>query len=169
MATAYHLVRHRDDAADAVQETFLRAYRALDTYDIDRRFAAWLSRIVVNVCISTLRARQARPVAGETERDIGMADRSYRRTEQSVVLLDALSRLDTQDRAMLLLRHVHDLTSQEIGEVVHLPPATVRTRLARARETLRTILPQADDLHDPGDTVVFAGSLVAQHAEEATW
>jgi RNA polymerase sigma-70 factor (ECF subfamily) len=169
MATAFHLLRHRDDAADAVQETFLRAYRSLNTYDIDRRFAAWLSRIVVNVCISTLRARKSRPVAAEEERELGVADRSYQRTEQSMVLLDALNRLDTRDRAMLLLRHVHDLTSQEIGEIVHLPAATVRTRLARARETLRSVLPQAVDLYDPGETTVLARSIIYHGAEEATW
>lgn len=156
MAVAYHMLRNPEDAADAVQETFLRAYRALDSYDEERRLTAWLSRIVTNVCISALRARQVRPVASNEVRDYGAADRAYLQMEQTMVLRAALATLDPQDTALLLLRHVQELTSTEIGEILHLPAATVRTRLARARGALRAALPPAADAFDRGEGIVVS-------------
>ena len=149
MTTAYHMLRDREEAADAVQETFLRAYRSLETYDGAGRFAAWLGRIGVNTCVSMLRARQNRPVTVAETYEMGATDGSYAQLEQNLVLRAALDRLTPQDRAVLLLRHVHQMTSAEIGEAVHLPAATVRTRLARALQVVRAALPHLADLAEP--------------------
>jgi RNA polymerase sigma-70 factor, ECF subfamily len=162
MATAYHLLRHPEDAADAVQETFLRAYRALDQYDEERRFAAWLSRITTNVCLSTLRARQARPVACAEEREYGTRDGAYSQVEQALVLRAALGTLDPQDTTLLLLRHVQQLSAPEIGEIMHLPAATVRTRLARARAALRAALPPATDVFDDDTDALVVGLTLVE-------
>lgn len=59
MWTAYHLLGDREEAAGAVQETFLRAYRGLDGFGGEGYVGAWIGRIVVNVCVSLLRARAA--------------------------------------------------------------------------------------------------------------
>jgi RNA polymerase sigma-70 factor (ECF subfamily) len=160
MATTFHLLRHSEDAADAVQDTFLRAYRGLDSYDEGRRFAAWLGRIATNVCLSVLRARQARPVFPE-DREYGAIDGTYGQVEQAMVLRAALTTLDPQDTTILLLRHVQQLSAPEIGEIVHLPAATVRTRLARARAALRAELPPATDVFDnDADNLVVGLTLI---------
>jgi RNA polymerase sigma-70 factor (ECF subfamily) len=161
MATAYHLLRDRDDAADAVQETFLRAYRALDRYDDAQRFGAWLGRIGVNVCLSMLRARRDRPAAAPGAWEYGRTEPAYARAEQAIVLRGALAPLSPQDRAILLLRHVHGLSSAEIGEAVGLPPATVRTRLARGLRAVRTALPDLADLIEPDEGRGAARPLAA--------
>ena len=166
MATAYHLLRHSEDAADAVQETFLRAYRALESYDTQRRFAAWLGRIATNVCLSALRARQARPVAHEGEHEYGRVDGTYGQVEQAMVLRAALATLDPQDTTLVLLRHVQQLSSAEIGEIMHLPPATVRTRLARARTALRAALPAAADAFDDDVSDLVVGLALTETGEE---
>jgi len=148
MWTAYHLLGDREEAADAVQETFLRAYRALDSFGGDGYVGAWIGRIVVNVCVSLLRARTARPVVERGRWDWGVTEGRYAQAEQGMVLAAALAQLDVQDRALLLLRHVQGLSSQEIGMALGLPANTVRSRLARARETLRALLPTPSDLFD---------------------
>ena len=155
MWTAYHLLGDREEAADAVQETFLRAYRGLAGFGGEGYVGAWIGRIVVNVCVSLLRARAARPVADHGRWDWGATEGRYAQAEQRMVLTAALAQLDMQDRAILLLRHVHGLSSQEIGPAVDLPANTVRSRLARARATLRALLPDDHSLFDAGDEAIM--------------
>ena len=155
MWTAYHLLGDREEAADAVQETFLRAYRALDGFGGEGYVGAWIGRIVVNVCVSLLRARAARPVADHGRWDWGATEGRYAQAEQRMVLTAAMAQLDMQDRAILLLRHVHGLSSQEIGPAVDLPATTVRSRLARARATLRALLPDDSSLFNAGDEAIM--------------
>jgi len=154
MWTAYHLLGDREEAADAVQETFLRAYRALDAFGGDGYVGAWIGRIAVNVCVSLLRTRTVRPVAERGSWDWGTTEGRYAQAEQGMVLAAALAQLAVQDRAILLLRHVHGLSSLEIGTAVDLPAATVRSRLARARETLRALLPDRGDLFEEGHDAI---------------
>lgn len=155
MWTAYHLLSDREEAADAVQEIFLRAYRALDGFGGEGYVGAWIGRIVVNVCVSLLRARAAQPEADHGGWEWGATEGRYAQAEQRMVLTAAMAQLDMQDRAILLLRHVHGLSSQEIGPVVDLPANTVRSRLARARATLRALLPDGDSLFDAGDKAIM--------------
>jgi len=166
MTTAYHILRDREEAADAVQETFLRAYKALESYDGTGRFGAWVGRIGVNVCISMVRARQSRPVTAEESYEAGAADGAYVRLEQNMVLRAALARLSPQDRAVLLLRHVHQLSSAEIGGAVYLPAATVRTRLARALQVVRAALPHLADLQEPAAALITPRSARGEDGEE---
>jgi len=159
MWTAYHLLGDREEAADAVQETFLLAYRALDGFGGEGYVGAWLGRIVVNVCVSLLRARAARPVVDRGRWDWGATEGRYAQAEQRMVLAAAMAQLDVQDRAILLLRHVHGLSSQEIGPAVDMPANTVRSRLARARATLRALLPDDDSLFDAGDEAIMVRTV----------
>jgi len=164
MATAYHLLNDRDDAADAVQEAFLRAYRALDQYDETQRVGAWLGRIGVNVCLSMLRTRRRRPVAASGEWEARAPEYGYLRVEQAMVLRAALAALDERDRAMVLLRHIHGLTSAEIGATIGLPAATVRTRLARGLQAIRVVLPEVADLRDLEESLSVG--IVAHERED---
>jgi len=130
MWTAYHILGDREEAADAVQETFLRAYRALGSFGGDGYVGAWIGRIAVNVCVSLLRGRAARPVAERGSWDWGRVEGRYAQAEQGLVLAAALAQLDVQDRIILLLRHVHGLSSRESGRSGR-PWACPRTRCAR--------------------------------------
>jgi len=161
MWTAYHLLGDREEAADAVQETFLRAYRALDAFGGEGYVGAWIGRIVVNVCVSLLRARRTRPVVERGRWDWGATEGHYAQAEHGMVLAAALAQLDVRDRAILLLRHVQGLSSQEIGTAVDLPAATVRSRLARARATVRALLPDPGDLFDVdvGDDAIMVRDM----------
>ena len=77
-----------------------------------------------------------------------------------MILQTAMARLEVQDRSILLLRHVQGLSSQEISQIVGLPATTVRSRLARACDTLRSVLPERDLLFDV-DTESITLAIVA--------
>ncbi|MGH8670097.1 MAG: RNA polymerase sigma factor [Burkholderiales bacterium] len=139
----------RDDAAaeDALQEAWLRAYRAMDTFRGEAKLATWLLRIVVNEALARLRKEQRQvalvalaPEAEEATRrqdePEGMAQRSdlRRRLEARIrVLPDAF-------RAVFLLRAVQELSVEETAAALRIPESTVRTRFFRARSQLREAL-----------------------------
>jgi RNA polymerase sigma-70 factor (ECF subfamily) len=139
-ALAYRFLRNHSDAEDVAQETFLRAFRALGSFETGRRFAPWLFRIATNLCLDMLRAR--RPIASLEDDPVPPA--SLERVEATVdvrerwrALQAALETLPEGLRVVFLLRHESDLSYQEIAQVLGIPVNTVRTRLFRARELLR--------------------------------
>jgi RNA polymerase sigma-70 factor (ECF subfamily) len=133
----------RDDAAaeDALQEAWLRAYHAIDTFRGEAKLGTWLVRIVVNEALARRRKDQRHaPAAQETEQAIrkqdepeGLAQRAElrRRLEAKIRLLpDAF-------RTVFMLRAVEELSVQETAAALHIPESTVRTRFFRARSQLR--------------------------------
>ena len=117
----------------------LAAVRAIDSFDRRRPFRPWLHRIVVNRSLDWLRARARRPevsveVAGPAQ---GAADRADRLSDE---LMEALAGLEPDDRALVVLRHLFGYRAPELGRMLDMPAATVRTRLARALARLRTRL-----------------------------
>jgi RNA polymerase sigma-70 factor (ECF subfamily) len=136
--TAFLIVHDAGAAEDICQESMLAAVGALDGFDRGRPFGPWLHRIVVNGSLDWLRARKRRAeVATEDEHDVAEATRDQRIPGE---LAAALAALDHETRAIVVLRHLLDYSSNEIGAMLELPPATVRTRLRRALERLRAAL-----------------------------
>ena len=121
-------------ADDALQDGFERAFRALDRFDLDRPFAPWLNRIVVNRAL-TLLQRDPRTV----ELD-GSLCGDEERLERARELMDALARLDPDRRVVVVLRSLLGYTPQEVAEVLELPVGTIHSRLHRAMADLRVAL-----------------------------
>jgi RNA polymerase sigma-70 factor, ECF subfamily len=139
--TAFLIVHDSGAAEDIAQEAMLAAVRALDGFDRKRPFRPWLHRIVVNRSLDWLRARQRRPeVSGEPAGE----EAAPATEEMSADLMAALGALDPEQRALVVLRHVLGYRSSELGRMLGLPPATVRTRLARALRQLRSLLEGKD-------------------------
>jgi RNA polymerase sigma-70 factor, ECF subfamily len=140
--TAFLIVQDAAAAEDIAQEAMLAAVRAIDRFDRRRPFRPWLHRIVVNRSLDWVRARNRRaevsseldPAAGEDPSE----------PERSEGLMAALAGLDPDDRALVVLRHVLGYRSSELAGVLDIPAATVRTRLARALQKLRTQLEGED-------------------------
>jgi RNA polymerase sigma-70 factor, ECF subfamily len=136
----------RDDAAaeDALQEAWLRAYKAMDTFRGEAKLRTWLVRIVVNEALARRRKDQRRlPVAQETEQAIlkqdepeGLAQRSELRRR----LVAKIRLLPDPFRAVFMLRAVEELSVHETAAALHIPESTVRTRFFRARSHLREAL-----------------------------
>lgn len=140
---AVRLVGDREVAADIAQDTFLRAYRSLKSFRPDARFAPWIYKIAVNLCLDERRVRAVRPVA---ELDDDLVDREptpERQTETLELrreLLSAIDALPPKYRAAVVLRHIQDLPYEDIAEALGVPLGTVKTWLFRGRELLQTRL-----------------------------
>jgi RNA polymerase sigma-70 factor (TIGR02960 family) len=173
----YRMLGSAADADDAVQETLVRAYQNLASYDRNRgRLTTWLYRIAGNVCIDMLRGARRRalvvdmgPAAHGDElgeplpadrfvepmpdtRLLGVTDPAELVVERETVrlaFLAALQRLSPRQRAALLLRDVMAFSAQETAEILQSSVASVNSALQRARATLADDPPAPADVLDP--------------------
>src|SRR5256885_8562007 len=149
-AYVYRMVGDYDSALDLTQEVFIKVYNSLDRYRSEFKFSTWIYKIAHNAAIDHLRRHAVREQAlmGSVEgecREVAIesrltpeqeSERKERRSEiESVVQL-----LQASYRELIVLRHSHDLSYDEIAEVTGLPLGTVKNRLFRARETMRDLL-----------------------------
>lgn len=134
---ALRLTHGHEDAEEVAQETFLRAYRALDQYSNDRvselRLPGWLWTIAINLCRT--RASRPRPeIPGVNEPSIGSTDPTPIDFEAWNRLLD---RLSEDQRNAVVLRHVVDLSITDIASATGRPDGTVKTDISRGLAKLR--------------------------------
>jgi RNA polymerase sigma-70 factor (ECF subfamily) len=140
---AFLIVHDAAAAEDIAQEAMLAAVRSIDGFDRRRPFRPWLHRIVVNRSLDWLRARGRRPeVSVELAGPVaGVAVHPEERPDAlSDELMRALSALDPDERALIVMRHLLGYRSSELARMLDLPPGTVRTRLARALKRVRELL-----------------------------
>ncbi len=140
--TALAILGNEADARDATQEAFISSWRSFAGMRDLERFDAWLGRILINECRMTLRRRRrVREVAvDETADQSAHSDRNFAPTApagSSSDFDDAFSRLTVDQRAMLVLHHLHGYGVREIGAWLGIPSGTVKWRLNRARNALR--------------------------------
>lgn len=137
---ARSVVMTHEDAEDAVQEGFMRAYQALDRFDVSQSFGAWVNRIVANAALDLSRRRKVR-ATGELSDTYASAfrdpaeDRELRERLQA-----ALETLPQRARAVLVLHDIEGFTHAEIGELLGIPGGTARSDLHHARRKLKTLL-----------------------------
>ncbi len=134
-----------DGADDVVQVAMERAWRAQQTYDPTRPFVPWLLRIVANTARNDRRRRGRQ--AALRRRAGGQAEPRATTPEDDVVteadrqaVLAALNRLDADDRTVLALRYIEQLSEAEVAAVLDRPVGTVKSRLSRAKARLRVHL-----------------------------
>ena len=142
--TALRIVRRHDVADDVAQEAFVRAYRALASFDRGRPFGPWICRIAANLAINHLRSPESREqelpeTHASTPSTVGPLD-TLLHGEAQQVLDRALSELPAEQRAVFVLRVVEELSYKEIADALGIAMGTVMSRLARARERLRETL-----------------------------
>jgi RNA polymerase sigma-70 factor (ECF subfamily) len=148
------LLRDSEEARDAAQEAFVRAYEALPSYDAALPFTPWLLRIARNHCLDLLRRGKATPALVRADADqiarLELADPNARGADDALVLAEgqarlaaAIARLPDDQREALLLFHQEQLSYREIALVLEVPIGTVMTWLHRARQKLRAELKEA--------------------------
>jgi RNA polymerase sigma-70 factor, ECF subfamily len=136
---ATHLLGDADEAEDAVQEAFVRAYRYLGGYRERDRFVAWLLRIVVNQC-RTRATRRARFVRFDTElHDAALRDAAGAE-EQRADLAHALAQLGPEQREAIVLRFAEELSYEEIAILTGVGVSALKMRVQRACTRLRSLL-----------------------------
>lgn len=146
----FRTLGNAEDAADATQEAFLKAWRYLDSFHFESAFSTWLYRLASNCCLDMLRSKKRRPVISIVTEDEDGEEQSYdpvdpsprpdeilEQKEEKQLLNEALLSLDEIQRQIITLRVVNDLSYTEIGEILSLKEGTVKSRLSRARENLR--------------------------------
>ncbi|MEO8384783.1 MAG: RNA polymerase sigma factor [Betaproteobacteria bacterium] len=176
--TARSILKDDAEAEDAVQESYLLAYRAMGTFRGDAKLSTWLTRIVVNEAISRSRKRNrtAEIICLDSDRDSGYlaADHDARnddmredtsdqpeagasRAETRRLLEKKIDELPDAFRTVFVLRAVEEMTAEETALALGIPDATVRTRFFRAKGLLRESLAREIDF-TLEDTFAFDGA-----------
>lgn len=137
----YRLLGERGEAEDQAQEAFLRAYRRLDSYDVERPFGPWVRTIAGRLCLNYLEKHRADPLPLDEERDRWVApdggpEDSHQARARQETIRRALLALPPKQRTALELRHFSGLSYAEIGKAMGLPLSDVKSYLYRGRRAL---------------------------------
>lgn len=143
LRTCYLLLRDAALAEDAVQETFLKAYKAIDTFRGESSEKTWLFRIGVNVCRDMKRGRWFRYLDRRVTPEVlpipaPEADEDYQE------LSEAIMRLPDKDKEIILLYYYQNMNIREIASALGLAPSSVSNRLKKARERLKDLLERGE-------------------------
>ncbi|MBV9927075.1 MAG: sigma-70 family RNA polymerase sigma factor [Acidobacteria bacterium] len=153
VAYVYRMVGDYDAALDLAQEVFIKVYNSLGRYRPEFKFSTWIYRIAHNAAIDHLRRLGAarteemevegqegttfeKPLASKSPTPEQETERGERRAE----IEEVVTQLQPAYRELIVLRHSHDLSYDEIAEVTGLPLGTVKNRIFRAREAMRELL-----------------------------
>ena len=161
---ALRMTGNPEDGADLAQEAFLKAWRSLPTFQEESSFSTWLYRLTSNLCIDFLRKEKRRKAAVTTislddDEDeslpVEVPDQRFtpetevERRELRTAMSRALKVMSEEHRQILILREVEGLSYSEIAELLNLEEGTVKSRIARARISLRNILQKDGNFSPP--------------------
>ena len=148
---AYRMLGGAGAAEDATQDTFLKAYKRLSTYDPSRKFSSWILSIASHHCIDRLRRKRGKELSmDELEGSRWIPDerpRPEERTllqEQRLIVRDLMSELPSQYRLVISLRYWHDMSYEEIAQVTESTQSAVKSRLHRARQMMAKLMAERD-------------------------
>ena len=160
---ALRLCGDREAAADLAQEAFIKAWQGLGSFQGESSFATWVYRLATNLCIDYLRKKKRRegvePSVSLDDSDSGWAEPADResdpqlvleRSERGRALARGLASLPGWQRQVLVLRELSGLSYQEISQALDVDLGTVKSRIARARLSLRKILLEDGNFFDKG-------------------
>ncbi len=147
----YRMVRNKIEAEDLTQETFIKAFNALATFNAEYAFSTWLYKIAVNNCIDHFRKKRLKtyPIDNPIQAKDGELQREFPDTtfqgpetvllsrEKSLQIQEAIDSLPEKYRTAIVLRHSEDQSYEEIADQLHIPIGTVKVRIFRAREMLK--------------------------------
>jgi RNA polymerase sigma-70 factor (ECF subfamily) len=139
-----YMLRHREDAQDAAQETFVKVYRNLKGFEPKSSLYTWIYRIAVNTCLDQRRKR--RPELPESDipfEDICSrvrAEDPYESMETTELLRWALQKIPEKLRTAIVLKEMEGLSYDEVAGVLDISLGTVKSRISRARDELRRLL-----------------------------
>jgi len=156
LAVSRRILGNPEEAKDAVQETFLAAFQSLHRFRGESNLGTWLSRIAVNQCLMKLRSKRRKPEQsiedllptflpdGHQVRESALwevsIDTQVERNEVFAIVRQGIDRLPANYRTVLLLRDIEELSTEEVAQILGVTSNTVKVRLHRARQALRSLL-----------------------------
>ena len=149
----YRIIGNRDDAEDTLQDTWMRAFVHLKTFDGRSKFSTWLTRIAINSALMVLRRKRSRPETsmdwsgdGETWQQWAVPDNSlniedlYLKKEAGLKLKEAIERLRPPLRSVMEIQRLHYRSNKEVADAAGISVTAVKSRLLRAKAQLRSSL-----------------------------
>lgn len=146
----YQMVKNREETEDLAQETFIKAFNALESYNDRYAFSTWLYKIAYNNCIDSIRRRKLktfpldRPIRtgeGELKQEIrddsSSPEKDFLFSEKSKQIQQSIDALPPRYKRVIELRHRNEKSYEEIAEILNIPLGTVKARIFRAREMLK--------------------------------
>ncbi len=157
---AYRICRNADDAADAAQDAFLKAFGNISKFKGGAKFSTWLYRIATNSALDTVKRRgrhgaysldaeisgEDGDILREIPSDTPLPQEEAERSEVRREINAALGKLSADDRSIIALRDINGMSYREISEILGCSEGTVKSRLSRARQRLREILSKNREL-----------------------
>jgi RNA polymerase sigma-70 factor (ECF subfamily) len=128
------MLDREEDCADAIQDAILKAYQNIRSLKEPRYFKTWLLRIIINECKRIYRQRK-NIIALEPRTELGSNDYAFARIE----IEEFLECLPEEQRELLKLFHIEDISIQDLADIFDVPESTIKTRLRRAREKAKEI------------------------------
>lgn len=146
----YQMIKNREEAEDLVQETFIKAFNSLDSYNDEYAFSTWLYKIAFNHSIDAIRKKKLRtfpldkPIRlpdGEVHHEIRdetlTPEKDFLFSEKKKRIQQTIDALPERYRTAIILRHREERSYEEISEILKIPLGTVKARIFRAREILK--------------------------------
>ena len=146
------------DADEVAQEAFLSAWKALPNFRGESQFSTWLYQLTTHAAIDLMR-REKRQIAAADITEVNAADpapspqQQAEQSEQREIVRDAILQLAPEQREVVVLRFMEELSYEEIGAVLKLPSGTVKSRLNRAKAQLKEILSKSGNLFGAGSVI----------------
>lgn len=152
---AFGILGNAEDADDAAQEAFLKVFRYIKSFNEQSQFYTWLYRIVHNVCLDMIRKRTKNPfgflnkhwqndegdeMEVQLEDPSPLPDENFMREETQSEVRAAISKLKENYRTVIVLRDIEGLSYEEIAKILEISEGTVKSRINRARLSLKSIL-----------------------------
>ncbi|EHR63976.1 RNA polymerase sigma factor SigM [Saccharomonospora cyanea] len=153
-AVALRTVRDPEEAADALQDAFISAFRAASNFRAESQVTTWLHRIVVNACLDRVRRRQARPTVplpDTSHHEPAVPRDSMSERETRMVIKEALDQLPEEQRAPIVLIDVEGYSVAETAQLLGIAQGTVKSRCARGRAKLAKLLGHLRNPSNEGD------------------
>ena len=156
---AFRLLKNREDAEEALQDTYLKTYNSIKTFEGISSFKTWLYKILTNTCLDMLRKQKRQPVTTNIhatdengEHEINIPDDTYspeihaQRSAAHIALEKALESLNEEHRIVVMMRDIEGLSYEEIATATGQNVGTVKSRINRARSQLKKLLQKNKEL-----------------------
>lgn len=152
-ATILRMTKNPHDAQDLVQESFIKVYQQLGKYEGTGSFSSWMYRVAMNHCMDEFRKKRYKMKHVEmdevTAQNTNHPEVIFLKQEKSRQLERLIATLPEDERMIILLRYVNELSYNEISELVDAPLSTVRNKLHRAKKKMRdTVKREGGDFHE---------------------